>query len=633
VAVTNLSDSDRRFAAVVGIGITLALGRVLLINEMRGFQPITWAQIPFFFRYDALVVFVLAWSVCWVDGSRSAVRRGFAGVLWTSVGLLIMLGALNFLVVREMHHPLTYRLMVISDSMRGVSGALGTLFREWVVLVAVATALTIAVSAALRRLPRLLAAARRSIVSPAGALAIVIVLAAANVWAAQMVRPSHLEVNPLVSMVLSLPARDPVLSGRAGDHEDFLPSAYTGSNADAPLKTRVVGNSAPPNVVMIVMESVGAKWLQLYGAPHRNSAEVEEVARRGATFSRVYAGSPNTSSAMAALFCSVYPLLALRTITRVDPSLRVPGLPAVLTQRGYRTAFVHGGNLEYDREGEFLKRHGFDEVIDKPPDVALAITSEAPTLEPALEWLNHHYGNDGPTRRQGAKSQPFFLTLWTVQTHFTYYFSDRSGSAKSKETPFDRYLNGVAAADRLVGDVRRALEKLGLIDNTLFIVTGDHGETFGLHGRRAHGFEIYNEEMWTPLVIAGPGIPVQTVSEPVRQIDLAPTILGLLGQTAPAEWQGVDLTKRTPPPRAYLFTGWSDFTFGVVDKERKAIFHYPEGASELYDLRSDPDEQRNLAATGQGARELADARRRIDTWIGFQNAFLAKFKGSDELDD
>jgi arylsulfatase A-like enzyme len=608
---------------VIGLSVALIAARILLINEMRGFQPLTWGQLPFFFRYDAMVVFVLAWIVCRSDGASAAARRVLNGVLGAAIGLLTVFAALNVLMLREMHLQLTYRLVVISDRMRGIAGAVGDLFLEWAVLVVVGSALILGVSFALRRLPRFLVTARRAFFSPAGTLAIVIVLTAAQLWAAQRVRPSELDANPLVSFALSLrDIREPVLTGGTGDTSDFLPADRPSSDAAAPLQTSGTPRNRLPNVVMIVMESVGAKWLRLYGGQFPSSAAIEQLAQSGATFRRVYAGSPNTSSGMAALFCSVYPLLSLRTITRQYPNLQIPGLPALLAMRGYRTAFVHGGNLDYDSEREFLEQHGFADVIDNPPDAATRVASEAPTLDPALLWLQRHYGGEGAA---AAGSRPFFLTLWTVQTHFTYYFADRSASGGT-QTPFDRYVNGIAAADRLIAEIRRAVDNLGLTRDTLFIVTGDHGETFGLHGRRAHGFEIYNEEMWTPLVIAGPGVAVQTVTTPVRQIDLAPTILGLLGQEAPAEWQGVDLTKRPPPARAYLFTGWRDFRFGVIENERKAIFHYPEGASELYDLRSDPDEQRNLASTAEGGRELADARERIETWIGFQNLYLTRFK-------
>jgi arylsulfatase A-like enzyme len=363
---------------------------------------------------------------------------------------------------------------------------------------------------------------------------------------------------------------------------------------------------------MVVMESVGAQWLGAYGAPYRNSAVIEQLAERGALFSRAYASAPNSSSAMASLFSSVYPFHGLQTIPRVYPNFGVPGLPRLFTTRGYRTALIHGGTLGYDDNRSFLERQGFAELFDDSASPSLYTSSDVGTLAQAQWWLDK------------SAAQPFFLVVWTNQTHFPYH-NDQSVGFGTRNERLERYLNGVLAADRLIGELIHTLERLGVADDTIVIVTGDHGETFGLHGKFAHGFEIYEEEMWVPLVIVAPGLPRQAVRTPVRQIDLAPTVLGMLGYDIPIEWQGVDLTTHTPPPRAYLFTGWSDLTFGLVENERKSIFHFPAGTSELYDLRTDPTERHNLAATESGRAELERSRERIDAWIRFQNTYLATF--------
>ena len=609
-----ISAQDRRFAAVVGLGVTLAVGRVLLVDFMRGFQPIAWPQLPFFFRHDALLIVVLAWIACWSAVSSRLAQRVQGAVLWTVGGLLVAFTALNLLVIRELHVPLTYRLVVVSDHLRGLNGALAASILRLSALILGALALSCGLAAALGHMPRVLTTARRWFFSLPATLGLVVLFVGANMWAEQHLRYPGVGVNPLVAFIISLrDIKEPVLLGTNSDVGDFLPAAHPPASVSGPLVVSVAERRHPLNVVMVVMESVGAKWLRLHGASYPNSPEIERLARRGAVFNRMYSSGPNTSSAMGALFCSVYPLLALRTITRVYPDLQIPGLPAVLAAHGYRTALAHGGDLGYDDERRFLKLHGFAEVFDDPAGAPMGVASESATLVPGLKWLS-------------AASQPFFLTLWTVQTHFPYY-DDTSVSFATNNERMERYLNGVLAADRLVGEFVRAIDRLGLSDNTLFIITGDHGETFGLHGKWAHGFEIYDEEAWTPLVIAGPGVAAQTVTTPVRQIDIAPTMLGILGYTAPAEWQGVNLSVQSPPRRTYLFSGWNEFLVGMIENERKSIFHFPSGASEFYDLRSDPSEQHNLAMTDEGARELALSRQRIDAWVGFQNMYLAKFSG------
>jgi arylsulfatase A-like enzyme len=587
---------------------------VLIIAVMSGFQPMSWPQLPFFFRYDALVILVLAWGVCWPGGSSRNGQRFQSVILWSAIGLLIFLTALNLLVIRALHVPLTYRLVVISDRLRGLHGAIGDSLLGLAILVTGALLLTTAVAAALRQTPSVLVAAARWFFSWPAALALAVMFSGMELWAERHLHYPAVSSNPLWTFVMSLGEFDgPVPLRPTSDHRDFLPESHSSSDSRGPLTITASRGDHPLNVVLIVMESIGAKWLRLYGAPYQNSPEIERLAERGAVFSRVYASAPNTSSAMAALFCSVYPLPALRTVTAVYPALQIQGLPAVLAGHGYRTAFVHGGDLSYDDERNFLKTHGFAEVIDNLAPASMGVASEAGTLTTGLQWLST------------AASQPFFLTLWTVQTHFSYH-DDTSVIFGTNDWRMERYLNGVLAADHLVGEFVRAVDRLGLAGDTIFIVTGDHGESFGLHGKAVHGFEIYNEEAWVPLVIVAPGVSRQTVTKPVRQIDLAPTILAILGFHPPAEWQGVDLTVQTPPPRTYLFTGWSDFTVGMIEDERKSIFHFPSGTSELYDVRSDPDEKNNLATTRDGVIELARSRQRIDGWIGFQASYLARFK-------
>ena len=611
----DLSSDDRHFAAILGLACSLLVARVLLIFATRGFQPVTWTQLPFFFRYDAFVILALFWTACWPARLAPRGRRVRSAILWTSGALLIVSMGVDVLARRYLHVPVTYRLLLISDHLQGLGGAKALLTLELVAFLAGAALITAGVAAALRLQPALLTKLRHWFFSWPATIVFVTSLAAIEIWTQRHPHYPGVGANPLWTFIASMEEEfeGPLLAGETGDQSDF--QSVRRRVSEGVLVKRPVDHGPPMNVVFIVMESVGAKWLGLYGAPYQNSMEMERLARRGAVFDRAYASAPHTSSAMAALFCSVYPLHSLRTMTWVYPDLRVPALPLIFAAHGYRTAFVHGGNLAFDREKEFLTAHGFQDVIDDSSPGSIGLASERATLDPALKWFGAL-----------APSQPFFLTLWTVQTHFPYH-NDTSVSFGTNDERLERYLNGVRAADHLIGEVVRTIDRLGLSTNTMFVITGDHGETFGLHGKTVHGFEIYNEEMWTPLIIVAPGIEPQHVTVPVRQIDLAPTMLGILGYPAPDEWQGVDLTTQTPPQRAYLFTGWSDFTLGVIENERKAIFHFPSSSAELYDLRSDPNELRNLAGLPGTATELARSRQRVQAWIAFQNAYLARFNG------
>ena len=613
--VRNPSVADRRFALVIGLGVTLCAGRVLLLFAMRGLEPTSRLHFPLFFRYDAALLLLIAWLTCSPQLSSATIARFRGAALWSIASLLVVVTAINLVVYRELRVPATYRLLVISDNLRGLHGAVGETLGMVIGFTAAAFLLMGSVAAVARCVPNLLARVRRAFFSWPVTLVLVVVLGVTESRARQDQYPG-VAASPLWTLVASVPDLNlPFLPAGRSNTADFLPPNAPALRSIGPLAlTRHHQRGRPTNVLMVVLESVGAKWLGIYGAPHQNSTQIERLAERGAVFSRVYASAPNSSSAMASLFSSVYPFHGRQTLSRVYPDLRIPGLPHLLASRGYRTALIHGGSLEYDNNGNFLKHQGFGELFDDPTTARLSTNSDVGTLAQALWWLDKN------------AAQPFFLTVWTNQTHFPYH-DDQSVAFGTGNARLERYLNGILAGDRMIGELVRGLDRLGVASDTIVIVTGDHGETFGLHGKFAHGFEIYEEEMWTPLVIVAPSVPRQTVLTPVRQIDLPPTILGMLGYPVPVEWQGVDLTRHTPPPRAYLFTGWTDLTFGLIENERKSIFHFPDGTSELYDLRADPSERRDLAGSDAGRAELGRSRQRIDDWIRFQNTYLATFAG------
>ena len=147
------------------------------------------------------------------------------------------------------------------------------------------------------------------------------------------------------------------------------------------------------------------------------------------------------------------------------------------------------------------------------------------------------------------------------------------------------------------------------MDDTLVIVTSDHGEEFLEHGRLVHGMTHYEEMLRVPLFLVGPGVPPGSrISTPVSLVDLLPTVLGLLEIPAPAGIDGRDLAPlwrgeaEAFEDRMLLAeTGstqgapWNDALRSIRQGDMKLIVDSVEGRSELFDLAQDPGEQRNLA--------------------------------------
>ena len=234
------------------------------------------------------------------------------------------------------------------------------------------------------------------------------------------------------------------------------------------------------------MESVGVHRLKLYGAPFDDTPGMIRLAQHGLLFRRMYAPQGSTSEAMAALFSSLYPYLDWYLISSLFPNLAIPSLPGVLADHGYRTAFIHSGQLEFGSQGQFLASRGFGKIIADDKDYDSPHDQEL--LPRTINWIIA-----GPSR-------PFFVAIWTQDTHHPYLAASHHDYGVGNDY-LNRYLNAVHDTDALVGHLYSALKQMDLADDTLLIITGDHGEAFGEHGRTLHFSSVYDVELHIPLLI------------------------------------------------------------------------------------------------------------------------------------
>jgi arylsulfatase A-like enzyme len=222
-------------------------------------------------------------------------------------------------------------------------------------------------------------------------------------------------------------------------------------------------------------------------------------------------------------------------------------------------------------------------------------------LKPSEEWLQKH------------KDGPFMAEYLTGTGHYGYEcLGTRHGSkAFAEDDQLNRYLNCLRLQDIFLRNLIDQYKELGLYDNTIFVIFGDHGEGLGEHGRFMHGDTPYEEGIRIPLIIHASGwfedgARVEGLS---NETDILPTVLEMLGyEVKGGRYPGYSLLHPLPEDRTLRFSCISGHEcLASMKGDEKYIYHFDNQPDEVFNLSKDPLEKRNLAALY--SEEALDKRR------------------------
>lgn len=350
---------------------------------------------------------------------------------------------------------------------------------------------------------------------------------------------------------------------------------------------RFRGRAVGRNLVIIHLESTGARYLRPYGAAEDPMPSFSALSQHAILFENAYAAYPETIKSFFAVHCSCYP--ALDTQAEAYEHVASPALATQLAQQGYQTGLFHSGRFMYLGMESVIHNRGFATMEDAGDIGGNRQSSfgidEAATVRRIFSWLDTL-----------SSDRPFFLTYLPIAGHHPYETLD--GGPFPEQRDIDRYRNALHDADSALDALLAGLAARGLDKDTLFLIFGDHAEAFEQHqGNIGHTMFLYEENARIPYLIAAPGL----IDEPIRvtgvvsQIDTAPTVLDLMGLSRPAAYQGRSLLD--PEIGMALFcTDYSQALLGLRDERWKFIHNLDSGRSKLFDIQSDPDETHDLAA-------------------------------------
>lgn len=333
-------------------------------------------------------------------------------------------------------------------------------------------------------------------------------------------------------------------------------------------------------VILLTIDALRADVLEKKGKQKKFFPNIQKLREQGTYFT--HARSPGSST--------VYSLMALSTGRYFSQTRWTQGrtdfwpfedesvhFPQLLSEAGVHTSIVRSAGWMEDRTG--LMR-GFQDRIFIIKDWkwmrGKAVADEM------IKLLDQHH--DGPA----------FFYAHFLDTHYPYWPGKKKGKGS-----FSRYLYALQYVDEQIGRIIARLEKLGVRDRSLIMVSADHGEAFGEHQSSGHAATLYEEVLRVPLVVQGPGVPHKNRGEAVGLIDLGPTILDLFEQPTPASFMGQSLVPllmgdKTPLRRPIAAEARALRSM-VFDDSIKVIHNRQRDRLEVYDLKEDPKEAHNLA--------------------------------------
>jgi arylsulfatase A-like enzyme/predicted Zn-dependent protease len=384
------------------------------------------------------------------------------------------------------------------------------------------------------------------------------------------------------------------------------------------------------NVIVITLDTTRADHLGCYGCRDVETPTIDGFAAHGVRFEKCYCQTPLTLPSHTTLMTGTLPLFhGIRDNGGFFVPEKLETMAELFKGKGYETgAFI----AAYVLDSKWGLNQGFDTYYDKFDmgkfkRISLG-TVQRPgneVLDQALPWLEER------------KDKRFFAWLHLYDPHTPY----------DPPPPYDKlypnrpYLGEIAFADSQLGRLWHWLESNDLLRKTFIVFAGDHGESLGEHEEQSHGFFIYQAAIHVPLIIVTPFPKLQGLVSPevTGLVDVLPTVCDMAGLPIPSEVQGKSLLpalfgrRRKENPLAYSETyyprfhyGWSDLK-AVQDSRYKLIL---APVPELYDVVTDPREEKNLVYLEKRVYERMNAEAEAFIARASQNAYETDFSKVDE---
>ena len=421
--------------------------------------------------------------------------------------------------------------------------------------------------------------------------------------------------------------RQPFVNVLLTGFEKASPTEVDGQGANASVEHPAAHATLVPtsqtqerNVVLISLESTRAEATTPYNSSRQTTPFLDGLVESSLLAERYYTTVEHTSKASVSVNCGIFPHL-VQPVTEAKPrGIPAPCLASLLKEQGYNTVFFRSSEQNFEDFGGLVENFGYVgyyplESMDTDGfrRVNYFGYEDDIMLEPGRQWIEEH------------RDKPFLAEYLLGAGHHDYRCPDTGYEAEdfSGNRMLDGYLNCMRLQDDFLRNLFEQYQELGLYDNTIFVIFGDHGEGFGEHGIYIHDDIPYQEGLKVPLVIHAPGLlgGGQRVDGLSNDTDILPTVLEMLGyEIRDGEYPGYSLLRPLPEDRRLFFSCFHENTcLAGIEGNEEYVYHYGKRPGEVFDLSKDPTEQNDLAGE-YGQEELDRRRDELLEWRSSVNA-------------
>jgi lipoteichoic acid synthase len=384
----------------------------------------------------------------------------------------------------------------------------------------------------------------------------------------------------------------------SGIEESKMQAAAENAKARHPLanaRLKLTLHTRRRHVALIHLESVRERSVTPYDDTIDTMPYLAGLAKASLLVERAYTTIPHTSKAIVSVASGLYPSPKTDIVEAEPGGIPARCLAELLTEQGYKTAWFQSAEQSFENRPQLVENFGFGhfQAYESMKTEGFQLANylgyeDDIMLEPSRRWL--HENGDAPT----------LVMFLGVTPHHQYLAPTRYGHEYfAQKDGLNRYMNAIRYDDFWTKNIIEMYKDLGLYEDTIFVIYGDHGEGFGEHGRYQHDGVIWDEGLRTPLIIHDPERfgGGERVQGPAHLLDFAPTIVDMLGyEVVDGEYPGHSMLD-LPEDRTLLFGCRPDIlSTARIQGHEKYIYHFGNRPEEFYDLKKDPLERNNLAA-------------------------------------